>query len=93
MAKEKPLADGGVPQKPSMFQNLAAVIGGIIAVRIATYIVTTMWRLVTREEPPQIDQAVPIPKKAAWIALTGAAAGAARQSIRDIIKPPTSGAA
>ena len=90
---KKPLPDGSVPQKSSMFQNLAAVIGGIIAVRIATYMVTTLWRLVTKEEPPQIDQAVPIPKKAAWIALTGAAAGAARQSIRDLIKPPTTGAA
>ncbi|MEA2498522.1 MAG: hypothetical protein QOH26_927, partial [Actinomycetota bacterium] len=53
----------------------------------------TLWRLVTKEEPPQIDQAVPIPKKAAWIALTGAVTGAARQSIRDLIKPPTAGAA
>jgi hypothetical protein len=92
MAK-KPLPDGSVPQKPSIFQNLAAVIAGIIAVRVATYMVTTLWRLVTKEEPPQIDQAVPIPKKAAWIALTGAVTGAARQSIRDLIKPPTAGAA
>jgi hypothetical protein len=36
---------------------------------------------------------VPVAKKAAWVALVGAAAGAARQSARDLIKPPTSGAA
>lgn len=76
-----------------MFQNIAAMIGGIIAVKLATYIVTTLWRLVTKEEPPQVDQAIPIKKKAAWIALIGAASGAARQSVRDIIKPPTTGAA
>ena len=93
MAKEKPLPDGSVPQKPSMLQNVGAMLGGIIAVKLATYVVTTIWRLVTKEEPPQIDQAVPIKKKAAWIALIGAASGAARQSVRDIIKPPTSGAA
>ena len=93
MAKEKPLPDGSVPQKSSMFQNLAAMVAGIIAVKLATYVVTTLWRLVTKEEPPQVDQAVPMKKKAAWIALIGAASGAARQSVRDIIKPPTIGAA
>jgi hypothetical protein len=93
LAKEKPLPDGSVPQKASMFQNIAAMIGGIIAVKLATYVVTTLWRLVTKEEPPQVDQAIPIKKKAAWIALIGAASGAARQSVRDVIKPPTTGAA
>jgi hypothetical protein len=36
---------------------------------------------------------VPPGKKAAWVALTGAAAGAARQMARDKVKPPTGGAA
>lgn len=74
--------------KPSIFQTVGAMIAGILAVKLATYIVTTLWRLVTREEPPQIDQPAPIGKKAAWLALIGAATGAARQSARDIIKPP-----
>jgi hypothetical protein len=80
----------GVPaQKPSLFQNLGAIVAGLIAVKLATYVVTTMWRLVTRENPPQIDEPVSAGKKAAWLALVGAATGAARQTARDKIKPPT----
>jgi hypothetical protein len=78
--------DGG---KSSLVQTLGAMIAGIIAVKLATYMVTTMWRLVTREEPPQIDEAAPAGKKAAWVALIGAATGAARQVARDAIKPPS----
>jgi hypothetical protein len=74
--------------KPSLFQTLGALVAGILAVKIATYIVTTLWRLVTREEPPQADAPAPAAKKAAWIALVGAATGAARQVARDAIKPP-----
>ena len=86
-------ADGSIPLKPTMAQTIGATIAGIVAVRLATYVVTTVWRLVTREDPPQIDMDVAPGKKAAWIALTGAAAGAARQMARDKIKPPTGGAA
>jgi hypothetical protein len=94
MAKDKlPQPDGSVPQKASMFQSLGAIIGGLLAVKLASYVVTTLWRLVTREEPPQIDQNVAAGKKAAWIALIGAATGAARQATRDKIKPPGAGPA
>lgn len=91
--KKKAMPDGSQPQKASLLQSLAATLGGMIAVRLVTYVVVTLWRLVTKEEPPQVDQAIPARKKAAWIALVGGATGAARQAIRDIIKPPTSGAA
>lgn len=93
MPKKVPQPDGSIPRKPSFAQNLGALILGILAVKLATYIVTTLWRLVTREDPPQIDQAVPVGKKAAWLALIGAATGASRQAARDIVKPPTSGPA
>lgn len=93
MPKKVPQPDGSIPRKPSLAQNLGALILGILAVRLATYIVTTLWRLVTREDPPQIDQAVPVGKKAAWLALIGAATGASRQAARDIVKPPTAGPA
>lgn len=85
--------DGSIPQKPSLFQTIGAALLGLLAVKVATYLVTTIWRLVTREDPPQIDMAVPVAKKAAWVGLVGAAAGAARQAARDIVKPPTGGAA
>ena len=93
MAKDKPQPDGSIPQKPTLFQTIAATLAGILAVKLATYVVTTMWRLITREDPPQIDQQVPALKKAAWIGLVGAASGAARQSARDLIKPPSEGPA
>ncbi len=93
MTKKVPQPDGSIPQKPSMLQTVGAMVAGILAVKLATYVVTTLWRLVLREDPPQIDQNVPLGKKAAWIALIGAASGAARQSVRDIIKPPTAGPA
>jgi hypothetical protein len=93
VAKKTPQPDGSIPQKPSLFQTLGAMIAGILAVKLATYVVTTIWRLATHEDPPQVDQAVPIKKKAAWLALMGAATGAARQAARDVIKPPTVGPA
>ena len=94
MGKEEEIqADGSIPQKPTLVQTLGAAILGMIAVKIATYLVTTLWRLVTREDPPQIDMNVPVAKKAAWVGLVGAASGAARQAARDIVKPPTGGAA
>jgi hypothetical protein len=93
VGKKTKQPDGSAPQKPSLAQTLGAMIAGILAVKIATFVVTTVWRLATREDPPQVDQAVPIKKKAAWLALTGAVTGAARQAARDVIKPPTSGPA
>ena len=86
-------ADGSIPQKATLFQTIGATIAGILAVRLATYLVTTVWRLVTREDPPQVDMDISPKKKAAWIALVGAASGAARQAARDKVKPPTGGAA
>lgn len=93
MAKDLPQPDGSTPQKPTLLQNVGAILAGILAVKFATYVITMIWRLVTREDPPQIDQKVPLGKKAAWIALIGAATGAARQSARDLIKPPGEGPA
>jgi hypothetical protein len=82
-------ASGQPAQKPSLIQNLGAIIAGVIAVKLATYVITTLWRLVTRENPPQVDEPVSLGKKAAWIGLVGAATGAARQAAREVIKPPT----
>ena len=89
----RPQPDGSIPQKPTLFQTIGAAIAGLIAVRVSTYLVTTVWRLVTREDPPQIDQRVSVGKKAAWVGLVGAASGAARQAARDMIKPPGDGPA
>lgn len=93
MAKDLPQPDGSEPRKPSLVQTIGAALAGVAAVKLATYVVTTLWRLVTREEPPQIDQAVRPAKKAAWIALIGATTGAARQAARDKVKPPNDGPA
>jgi hypothetical protein len=93
MAKDVPQPDGSTPQKANMLQTVGAIVAGVVAVKLATYVVTTVWRLATRENPPQMDQDVGAMKKAAWIALIGAATGAARQTVRDYIKPPTAGVA
>jgi Protein of unknown function (DUF4235) len=94
MAKERKVKpDGSVTQKPTMFQTLGAMVAGIVAVKLSTYVVVTLWRLVTREDPPEIDEPVHWGKKATWLALIGAATGASRQAARELIKPPTSGAA
>ena len=79
----------GTPKKANLAQVIGAAVAGMLAVKLATYIVATAWRLATKEDPPQADSDVPIGKKAAWIALIGAATGAARQTARDIIKPAT----
>ena len=75
-------------QKTSLLRTIGATLAGIFAVKLVTYILTTGWRLATREEPPQADDPAPIQKKAMWIGLIGAATGAARQAARDYIKPP-----
>lgn len=93
MSKKAQQPDGSEPQKSSLVQTVAATLAGLLAVKLVTYVVTTGWRLVAREDPPQVDQAVSVRKKAVWLALIGAATGAARQSARDIIKPPTEGPA
>ena len=93
MAKDTPQPDGSIPQKPSLAQTIGATIAGLIAVKLSTYVITTLWRLVTKEDPPQVDQHVSAKKKAAWLALMGAVSGTARQTARDLIKPPTSGPA
>ena len=74
--------------KPSLFQTLAATLAGLVAVKVATYLVATLWRLITREEPPDVGEPGPVGKKAAWVGLVGAASGAARQAARDFIRPP-----
>jgi hypothetical protein len=94
MAKSRKVKpDGSVTQKPSMFQTVGAMVAGIVAVKLSTYVVVTLWRLVTHEDPPEIDEAVHWGKKAAWLALIGAATGASRQAARELIKPPSPGAA
>ncbi|MDQ3661681.1 MAG: hypothetical protein M3454_11610 [Actinomycetota bacterium] len=93
MPKKVAQPDGSIPQKPTMVQNLGAIVAGVLAVKLATYVTMTAWRLATREDPPQMDAAVGALKKALWIALVGAATGAARQTARDLIKPPTAGVA
>jgi hypothetical protein len=93
MPQKVPQPDGSIPRKPSLAQNLGALVAGVLAVKLATYVTVTAWRLATREDPPQMDEAAGALKKALWIALIGAATGAARQTVRDLIKPPTVGAA
>ena len=87
MSKKKVLDDGTEVRKPSPIQTVGAMLAGVLAVKLATYIVATGWRLATKEDPPQADSNVPVGKKAAWIALIGAATGAARQTARDVILP------
>ena len=74
--------------KPSPLRVIGAAVAGLLAVKLATGVVTATWRLATREEPPQADEAAPLAKKAAWIALVAAATGAARQVARDYVNPP-----
>ena len=93
MTREANEPDEDVVRKPTLVQTVGAAIAGMVAVKVATYLVTTLWRLVTREDPPQIDEPVSVGKKAAWVGLVGAAAGAARQAARDLIKPPGDGPA
>jgi hypothetical protein len=70
-----------------LLQTVAATLAGVIAVKVAASIVATGWRLATREDPPQIDaDTASVVKKALWVALIGAATGAARQAARDTVK-------
>jgi hypothetical protein len=85
--RKQPEATQG--SKPSPLRSVGAVVAGLVAVKLASVVVTTGWRLATREDPPQLDEAAPLAKKAAWIALVAAATGAARQLARDYVNPPS----
>ena len=84
--------DGASARKPSLFQTIAAALAGLIAVKVITYVVVTLWRLATREDPPDLEEETSFAKKAIWIAVVAAATGTARQLARDWVKPPSSGA-
>ncbi len=93
MGKKGERRSDDAPRKPALWQTIAAAIAGLIAVKIVTYLLVTVWRLATREDPPDLDQDAPIAKKATWLGLIAAATGVARQLVRDAIKPPSPGAA
>ena len=86
MAKKKSKKDQKKDQ--TILHTVGGMLAGMLAVKVATYVVTTAWRLVTREDPPQVDEPAPLAKKAVWVGLIGAATGAARQAARDFVKPP-----
>ena len=92
MAKKR-RPSGQAPQKASLWQSIGAIVAGVLAVKLASYIVTTGWRLATGEDPPQMDEPVSAAKKAVWLAIFGGLTGAARQAARDKVKPPTLGPA
>lgn len=77
-----------------LLQTIVAALAGVVAVKVAASIVATGWRLATREDPPQIDaDTASVAKKALWVALIGAATGAARQAARDTVKKSRRGPA
>lgn len=92
MSKKK-RPSGEQPQKPSLAQTLGAIVAGLLAVKLASYIVTAVWRLASGEDPPQMDEPGSAAKKALWLAIFGGLTGAARQAARDKVKPPSPGPA
>lgn len=93
MGRELPQPDGSIPEEPTGTQMLLAAVGGVVAAKLSTRVVTYVWRNVLDEDVPKIHQQASAVKKAMWLGIAGIVSGSARQIVRDWIKPVTRGPA
>lgn len=77
----KPQAKGGLLRK------LVAIAAGALAAKAAMALVEAMWTKGLRKDVPQMTEAESTVEKLAWIALTAAAVGVARELGREAIAP------
>ncbi|MBA3350187.1 MAG: DUF4235 domain-containing protein [Actinobacteria bacterium] len=93
MGRELPQPDGSIPEEPTGTQMFLAAVGGVLAAKLSTRVVTYVWRNVTGEDVPKVHQQASTVKKLMWLAVAGVVSGSARQVVRDWIKPVTVGPA
>jgi len=93
MGEELPQPDGSIPEEPTGTQMVLAAVGGVMAAKLATRLVTYVWRSFTGEDVPKVHQQASTAKKVTWLAVAGIVSGSARQIVRDWIKPVTTGPA
>ena len=93
MGRELPQPDGSIPEEPTATQMLLAAVGGVLAAKLSTRVVTYVWRSITGEDVPKVHQQASTTKKAMWLTVAGIVSGTARQVVRDWIKPVTRGPA
>ncbi len=93
MGKELPQSDGSIPEEPTGTQMFLASVGGVLAAKLASRLVTYVWRSLTGEDVPKVHQQASTTKKLTWLAVAGVISGSARQIVRDWIKPVTTGPA
>ncbi len=93
MGRELPQPDGSIPEEPTGTQMFLAAVGGVLAAKLSTRLVTYFWREVTGEDVPKVHQQASTAKKLLWLAVAGVVSGSARQVVRDWIKPVTTGPA
>lgn len=72
---------GGFPRK------LIALALGALAARFAMMAVEQLWTKAFRQEVPGMTEEESMAKKVAWIGLTAAAVGMAREAARQLASP------
>jgi hypothetical protein len=74
-------------RKGGMARTVAAVVLGGVAAKIATKGAEKIWTKGFRQDVPLMQQGEPLMKKAAWLALSSALVGVARELARDFAAP------
>lgn len=74
-------------RKGGIVRKLVAVCAGAVAAKLAIKAVEQVWRKGFRAGPPRMVPQESAWKKAAWMGLTAAGVGIARQLTRDVVAP------
>jgi hypothetical protein len=74
-------------RKGGLVRKLTAVAAGAVAAKFAMKAVEQLWKKGFRSEPPRMVPQESKLRKAAWVGLTAAGVGVARQLTRDAVAP------
>ena len=76
-----------VDTKGGLFRKLVALALGALAARFAMLAVEQLWTKAFRQDLPGMTEDESMAKKVAWIGLTAAAVGMAREAARQLAAP------
>jgi hypothetical protein len=76
-----------VETKGGIFRKLLALAAGALAARLAIAAVEKLWTKGLRQDLPEMSEYESLGKKLAWIGMTAAAVGIARELAREITAP------
>ena len=76
-----------VKRKGGLARKLVAIILGAIAAKVALKAVEKVWTKGLHKPVPDLDQEASMGRKLAWMGITAAAVGMAREMVRQLTAP------